>query len=82
LLSNLGMTNAAKREEMAAWTRSQDYCQVQTAVTVALRPPARPWTLPAPVLAGTTAPDHDTIELALLASDVRELRAIPDPGSG
>lgn len=69
------MTVRAKREEMAEWTRSQDYCAVQMAVTTALRPPSRPWTLPATV--AQTVPDMDAIELATLATEIRELRAIP-----
>jgi hypothetical protein len=35
-------TSEAKREDMAAWTREQDYCQLDLAVRVAPRPPARP----------------------------------------
>ena len=36
------MTSQAKREVMSAWTRDQDYCRPLTAITVALRPVARP----------------------------------------
>ena len=36
------MTSRAKRETMSAWTRDQDYCRPVTAITVALRPVARP----------------------------------------
>lgn len=36
------MTSRAKREVMSAWTRQQDYCRPITAISVALRPVARP----------------------------------------
>jgi len=36
------MTNRAKREDMAAWTRDQSYCRPILAVATALRPQARP----------------------------------------
>ena len=36
------MTSRAKREVMSAWTRDQDYCRPVPAITVALRPAARP----------------------------------------
>ncbi|MDG1117585.1 MAG: transglycosylase SLT domain-containing protein [Flavimaricola sp.] len=39
------MTSRAKRQEMAEWTRRQSYCQVQTALALAPRPPARPMRL-------------------------------------
>ena len=67
------MTVAARRAEMAAWTAAQDYCSVRTAVLTAPLPPARPWTLASmPAPAGP-----ETIELAMLSQDIRDLRAIP-----
>ena len=36
------MTSRAKREDMAAWTREQDYCRPVLAIPTALRPQARP----------------------------------------
>ncbi|SMY07746.1 transglycosylase SLT domain-containing protein [Flavimaricola marinus] len=36
------MTTASKRNAMAAWTREQSYCQVQSAVARVIRPVARP----------------------------------------
>ena len=35
------MTSRAKREDMAAWTREQDYCRPVLAIPTALRPQAR-----------------------------------------
>jgi Transglycosylase SLT domain len=67
------MTVAARRAEMAEWTRAQDYCQLQTLVAEAPRPPARPWTL----VATADAPDAEAISLAMLEEDIRRLRAIP-----
>lgn len=67
------MTVAARRTEMAEWTRAQDYCQLETLVAVAPRPPARPWTL----VATGESPDAEAISLALLEEDIRRLRAIP-----
>jgi hypothetical protein len=67
------MTVDARRDSMADWTRSQDYCQLQTLVAEAPRPPARPWTLDE----ATVAPDAEAISLAMLEEDIRRLRAIP-----
>lgn len=36
------MTNRGKIDEMAAWTRRQDYCAAPTAVMASIRPAARP----------------------------------------
>jgi len=71
------MTVASRREEMAAWTRSQDYCELPTGVLQAPLPPARPWTL----IEADAAPDAGDIELAMLSTEIRELRAIPVPRS-
>ena len=51
------MTSRAKRDTMSAWTRDQDYCQPVTAISVALRPVARP---------GSEMPEMESIKLAKL----------------
>jgi hypothetical protein len=61
------MTNSDKRAEMAGWTREQTYCTLPTGVTVAPRPPARPWPAPIP----------DAVRVAMLSIDPRALSQIP-----
>ena len=51
------MTSRAKRAVMSAWTRDQDYCRPVTAITLALRPVARPQ---------NSNPDFEAIWLAKL----------------
>ncbi len=68
------MSNSDKRAEMAEWTRSQRYCTLSTDVRIAARPPARPWD---PIVEDDPARLPDAIELAMLSTDVRNLRAIP-----
>ena len=51
------MTSRSKRNVMSAWTREQDYCRPVTAITVALRPVARPQ---------NSNPDFEAIWLAKL----------------
>ncbi len=72
------MTVAARRAEMAAWTSAQEYCTAPVTVLAAPLPPSRPWTLRS--VAAVRA-DTETINLALLSDDVRDLRAIPIPRS-
>ena len=51
------MTSRTKRAVMSAWTRDQDYCRPVTAITLALRPVARPQ---------NSNPDFEAIWLAKL----------------
>ena len=51
------MTSRSKRDVMSAWTRDQDYCRPVTAITLALRPVARPQ---------NSNPDFEAIWLAKL----------------
>ncbi len=67
------MTVESRRAEMADWTRAQDYCELPTGVLQAPLPPARPWTL----IEAEAAPDAGDIELAMLSTEIREVRAIP-----
>jgi hypothetical protein len=71
------MTVESRREEMAAWTRAQDYCELPTGVLEAPLPPARPWTL----IEADAAPDAGDVQLAMLSAEIREVRAIPAPRS-
>jgi hypothetical protein len=68
------MTNSDMRNEMIAWTREQTYCTRPTGVTLSPRPPARPWTL---MTLHEEAPVTEAIQLAMLSTEIRDLRAIP-----
>lgn len=43
------MTSQSKRDDMSSWTRRQSYCQIQTTLASAPRPPARPAAIGGPV---------------------------------